>query len=295
MIRTPVWSTNVGIELTFLPPRGKVSARVGKAMEKVAKELTKHHQMKSTAQSFITGYLWDVSCDQGALEISMPVLKSMEDVKTWYTVLHSVATEHNYRPHHKKHCSGGGHIHFDTKDTNETLKMYRDFCNRPYLNWFFNDDSDYFNGCNPWYVGYTTIHQKERFWFREIDKNTVEGRVLLGNNAPINWLPRNKCYGMKYCGDTHLEARFFRAPEDWPEQQAHIEFMQAWLWWVRQQRTIKTRELKFENRLKEFSFNTCIREFRKMVAMLELDWRNYERFVPNFESRWNVYGPDYLT
>lgn len=295
MAHAPNWLTNIGLELTYLPPKKLVGERIQKAMKCTGNKLKRKFDIDQR-NGFTQSWL-DVSNDCGALEVALPVLNSMEEVKEWYTVLGKIAATHKYYPQNGKDCSGGGHIHFDTQSPEETLKMFRDFCNRPYLNWFFNDDSDYYNGCNPWYVGHAGICKGDNcYWFRKIDwQHKRTPRVLTNKSEFFSDLPKLKCYGMKFCGAQHLEARFFRAPEDWPEQQAHIEFMQAWLGWVRRQESIVGRRLSFKRRLKEFSFNTCIKEFRGMIAMLDLDWRNYERFVPNFESRWHVYGPDYLT
>ncbi len=227
--------------------------------------------------------------DQKAVEVSSDILKTWKEVETFYTKVSKVMIDVGLKPQCDQLISGGGHIHVGKVPKEIVVNTMRDIQNKPWLGWIFNDPDD--KTCNSYASTFKTIGDELRKASQEINANpglfsrsiSNEAKVALmffGNPKFVgsNCLPDDKSRMTRYAKDYDtLEFRFFRAPDDWNEQKAHIEFVFAYLKYIKETykdtRVVVT--VDSEAKVKAFTEVQCKNEFFALLETLKLDKANY--------------------
>ena len=210
------------------------------------------------------------------LEIGSPPSRDDDFLRAYWHDATRLARQLNLRTHGPRggHMSGGGHLHVSPASGpwsgDFVAEFLRDFCNRPYLNWVFNDSEDDENASNPM----TRDGDVGHIW--DVDYRYDRPWKMTG-------LEFGKGFGAQWRSDYGtIELRFFDAPRDWSEQKLHLDFADAWLshHLDRFRRGRRTRlRYRWPCDVQEITFTQAAREFCAMLLDLGLRPRDYAPLV----------------
>jgi hypothetical protein len=248
---------NIGIELTFVPKviHKKLDANPSHRGWEVIARIYK--QNCKVLEPTLTG-INKIAEDYGCVEYPSPILKSWEEVQSWWTRATRVADLTSLTSFHPKQEGGMGHIHIAVKQE-EAVAIIADLAARPYLGWIFATPngsaycksvlSSYITkGLNPGFsfpvkneklkrisVNYVNTNEPplytDYYWNDTVDENmktVLEGPFMLKANR---WIANDDRFMVACYRPTFgtLEWRAFDAAADWEIQEEHVAFLQHYI------------------------------------------------------------------
>ncbi len=282
----------MGIELTMMPPMlsknpnthdGRIVTGLAAVIEGLMDRDAKGLQAR------------DAHKDGFAVEVPSKPMKTFGEIKRFYDYVSRTMRAVGLTPHHAHITSGGGHIHMGSVSLPVMINALRDIQNKPWLAWVFNEPDDS-NSANSYTEDLEALDAKLKVAARTINCDPTlfnDGEVsddaacaltFYGDlkYASLGYLPDDKGEVARYCQRYKtLELRFFEAPADWDEQEAHVRFADAYMRWVA--RTYKVAHcvvvVDTEAKLKAFTLTQCTDLFREFLNELGLPSAPYERMV----------------
>lgn len=230
------------------------------------------------------------------LEIRSPVMSRLRDIMQYYDFVCDVVRKEGMQPHLNGHMSGGGHLHVSPIgkkwDTGLVYEIFRDWLNRPWLNWIFNDPEDDWNASSMMTRSYggegDTYEIVDYLWEHKKKLTKKTSRHVYG-------LPNGKDHGVVWRGGVGkgtIEFRFFDAPKNRREQELHVLFMDHWLTWL-QKRWARGKRTPLRYRwpqdIQAVTLEQCEHEFIQMltdIGLEDLTEEYIDCFFPNAERRY---------
>jgi hypothetical protein len=199
-----------------------------------------------------------VHIDQHCLEIPSPVFTSIGAFERWYKPLRRLLDAMGIFAHHEDVVCGGGHIHVELP-LDRRRSYIKDLAMRPYLPWVFG------------------MPDEEEAMDNFYDTSSFE--------FTSTW---NKAKMVRVCRNT-LEFRFFESARDWSEQKDHLDFVQAYLAYMRRKPLIKgIPPVASLDALQTIPQATAIDSFKTMCEHIGLPFTRYEKYVErNLLPRWS--------
>ena len=260
----------IGIELTFVvdPKKWGKYKRIPADCDQIDYEtIANYMRMFSRIPQKIVCRIGE---DVGVVEIPTRVLKSWEEVIETYNLIAGEAARFGLIPRVDWEGGGDGHIHVSGATHKERMWLYRDWMDRPYLNWAFIHPCDDDNA-------ETYLHWLKHFFnsrsgatwrpdpkgkeMRQVcgilppeESAKQNGRTIGYFNQRGNWVypkmlsssekmpdsfntqhvPCSKMAGICWRGEKKTdEWRLFWTPNDLQEQLSHVALVQAYMGYAR--------------------------------------------------------------
>lgn len=292
------WISPVGIELTWIPKVAATKRAFNRAGEANLAVKNKYYQR-------FLGFLrgaghYDIAArirtDPGyTIELPTPIFKNKKAARRFWDIVEPLAQEEGLIKESELIVTGAGHLNVNAKDAMHTWKLLRDFAARPYIAWAFNDLAD-----DEYAVNYFTKHCDD-FAKEVLDKQNIDVVPML-DCTPRSKVPRKIHYGTaKYCAlhirgeyNHWLEFRPFSAARTWAEQEAHLDFIQAYMQWVDKNPIIEKMPFMSKKGMQEaFTADTAAAAFKQLIADLGLKWKRYAEYEDVLRHRFTM-GLQYL-
>lgn len=244
------------------------------------------------------------SVDGHCIEVSTQVLNSREEVHYIRLAYEEIAKELKLVTNSPYVVSGGGHIHAGPLTKLEHMMLLRDMVNRPYVGWCFNDPSDvetadsmmrYFD--RPDIRKLKVLSNKNAFervasWSGDFGRHRARALLL-----PLGWrkqgvdcrlqssdFPQDKELAIRWAsGQKTTEFRFFGAAKDVNQQLEHVDFVQAYVGWIRDRignMDFPTVDLKKVTQpAKKLTYEECKREFLELIVKIGLQPAKYLKYA----------------
>ncbi len=232
--------------------------------------------------------------DSYAVEVPSKPISTLGGVKKFYDSVSPIMRGLGLTPHHPKLTSGGGHIHVGGMKDRDMINIVRHVQNNPWLAWTFNEPDDSNSA-----VSYTeelddldatlrdaakTCNTNPTLFCDELSDDAQIAFLFYGNPefATRDYIPDDKSHVVRYC-ERHktLEFRFFEAPVDWDEQEAHVRFLDAYIRHIKSKyaKEFVVVEVDTAAKLKAFTKAQCEQAFRAFLTELGLPSAPYERMI----------------
>ena len=242
--------------------------------------------------------------DDGAVEINSPPFSSLYQAKKFYDVMYECVSRYPLvaKPEHRV-CGGGGHIHMrppvdDSKKDKLVLysKLARFLTIHPYIAWMFNEwgDSTTAKNFNEILWDYRN-YPRGSFYGMDYDKTVLNKydtiRKEINPGHPF-YCVGGKTFVLRH--DDHVpgikpmtfEFRAFDSKESFRDVEDHINFLNAMVAWVDKQSIIPVSPYNTKGKFLELGEKEKgIEEFRKVIRLLGLPQKRYERFYSNYLAR----------
>jgi hypothetical protein len=293
----------MGIELTFMSPyadgkpNSDVDSELAGGYARILQAILNQRKVRFN----------DCSRDIRAVETSSPILKTWSEVEKFYKSVSNAALEIGLRPHVEKLISGGGHIHVGELKPELIAAMFREVQNRPWLNWVFNEPDDH--NTHSYNSNLSSVDSKLKkacmtvgcdptlfMGGRSMSSEAQVGLLFYGPVEHVNraWFPNDKSRVVRYAKEYDtFEFRFFRAPNHWEEQKAHVEFVEAFIKYVEKKVKDKVKivtEMDSSTKLLAFTAEQSKDEFLKFLTELELKHEPYQELIDDNLADWFTRG-----
>lgn len=280
----------IGLEYTFHYVNKK-RPRFTEAEDRLVDKL--NETLPKTNESIV--YL-DAHC----VEIGSPVHRTWKQCSKYYRQVIIEAKKYRLHPTSRKHGGGGCHINVsipknrsNQPDHRFMLKLLCDLVNRPYINWIFNEPSD--NHTANCYALRLTKLLKERkptdtdeaFW--PTIRNYFDDRGM----------------SIRIKDSSHFELRCFDMVRNERDLKDVLTFVSKYLKMIKSQKKMTKcvwdlTDFDSDDRDLQPIINVTksevLTEFKKLLIKLQLDYKDYRRFVErNLNRRFSkTYGEEYL-
>lgn len=222
------------------------------------------------------------------IELATPVFKNKKQARDYWNTVEPIPQKAGLIKESEYVTTGAGHLNVDTKSHLHTWKLFRDFNARPYIAWAFNDLAD-----DQYAVNYFTRHERD-FWGK-LDPTDMDVVPML-DCTENDRIPSKIIIGTaKFCGmhirgcNNWVEFRPFSAARDWKEQEAHLDFIQAYMQWVYDRPILeKMPFLSKEAMQAAFTADSAAAAFKQLIADLGLKWERYAEYEEVLRYRFTM-------
>lgn len=246
----------------------------------------------------------DVHC----IEVSSPKLYTMQEAESWCIAVRDIFNFYDCYPKHPETVDGGAHIHLGIKDKYLKVALAKDLIMRPFLPWVFGEKDE---------VDSMNVLINKKTYMRDLlleednlDRDVVfysPGlfRVLLSliyNTDPvkvkisptcdiIGLMDWSKDYMFRSCFHLNtFEFRFFEMTPTWEEQKLQIQFLMAYVKWVKNRMhrgDVTNVALITDHELQMIRPQQAIDGFKKLCQDIRIDFAPYKVFINrNLLPRW---------
>lgn len=291
------FSYTIGIERTGIPEKPLDTYRPAYRVKRDAVEAKISEALNRHGVRYE-----DAGRDLHCYEVASKILHTEAEAKRFFTGVEKAFKACGVKPHHPDTVCGGGHIHVGMKPSRFRIEVVRDVCERFYLPWVFSQPDEegacdnltaYFNydsaAVQAGMKGHPAPYECEwRFDY-------TAARLLFPSKvtrAIVNSELDRKDFSIRTTDFNTIEFRFFEAPLDWSEQRDHLEFLFAYLAYMRRRYKAGHR-VRVQPRtladLQEIQLDECITAFKKLCGSLRLKYSRYEKYVKrNLLPRWEL-------
>lgn len=241
-----------------------------------------------------------VYVDCGVLEIASPVHKTWKETKKYYSKIQKLSKKMSFRPTNRNKGGGGCHLNFsvpktaDKKiDIKHMLNLISDLGNRPYINWIFNEPSD------------NKTAKSFNHFSKTIHKNVMKKLKMKAhiNSSDWAWTElesefEDRGLAIRIKDEDHFEFRCIDMVRNQRDLKDVLQFFSKYVSYTKNKKRFKHVEIKFNREEEHYEITRleCVREFKKMLKKLNLNYKDYRRFVErNLYKRYKEpYGKYFL-